>query len=95
MAFQEYDENDAVRYIKQQVPDCLPCKNDDLLLVIDAMFDYFESLDDDAPDEQLTEDAVVKYVEKVHSRDKETTVKLEWIRAIVRAETEYEDSITL
>ena len=95
MDFQEYDENDAVRYIKSQVPECAECVCDDLLLVIDAMYDYYDTLDDDAPDEAFDAEHILPYVTKAVKRDKATTVAVEWLPQIVKAELDYEASLEL
>ena len=89
----EYDENEAVRYIKSQVPECAECVCDDLLLVIDAMYDYFDSLTDDAPDEAFEADHILPYVTKAVKKDKESTVQVEWLPRIVQAELDYEASL--
>ena len=95
MDFKEYDENDAVRYIKSQVPECAACVCDELLLVIDAMFDYYDTLDDDAPDEDFEKERILSYVTKAVKRDKDTSVKVEWLPQIVQAELDYEASLLM
>ena len=45
----EFDENKAIDYIKAHVesPDIAKYDDDDILLVIDTIFEYFEKYDED------------------------------------------------
>lgn len=89
----EFDDNDAIKFIRSEVPATQAISEDDLLLVVDTMFDYFESLDDDAPDEAFDEAAIVAYVQKQLKKDKENTVPADLVPAIVTAELNYEDTL--
>ena len=55
-----YDEDDAVKYIRNYLPQELKSKfkNDDILYILDLIYDYYESnglLSEDASDDQLVE----------------------------------------
>ena len=89
----EFDDNDAIKFIRSEVPATQTISEDDLLLVVDTMFDYFESLDDDAPDEAFDEAAIVGYVQKQLKKDKDNTVPADLVPAIVTAELNYEDTL--
>ena len=89
-----YDENDALKFIKSKVPADWQYDNDDVLLLIDAMFDYFEMNDEDF-DEENEKDllALTEYVKKTLKRDKENTIKPEYVETMVKAELEYEQTL--
>ena len=89
----EFDDNDAVKYIRSQVPECANINEDDLLLVIDTMFEYDETLDEDAPDEAFDVEAIAAYVAKQLKKDTENTVPAELVPRIVEAELDYEDTL--
>lgn len=89
----EFDDNDAIKFIRNEVPAAKAVSEDDLLLVVDTMFDYFESLDDDAPDEAFDEAAIVAYVQKQLKKDDENKVPAEMVASIVTAELNYEDTL--
>lgn len=96
--YTEFDENNAVNYInnyllakgKSQYDD------DDLLLLIDAMYDYFEendSFDEDTDDFTENIDDIVKYVLKAISKDRENKIQKDDVKDIVTAEIEYESTL--
>lgn len=89
----EFDENDAVAYIQEHVDAARQYDEDDLLLVIDTMFEFYESLDDDAPDEKFATDVVASHVERQIARDKECHIAPEHVLPIVEAELDYEETL--
>lgn len=89
----EFDDNDAIKFIRNLVPECATVNEDDLLLVIDTMFEYDETLTEDAPDEAFDVEAIVAYVVKQLKKDSENQVPLELVGKIVEAELDYEDSL--
>lgn len=89
----EFDDNDAIKFIRNQVPESAAYSEDDLLLLVDTMFDYFDSLSDDAPDEAFDTEAVVAYVKKQLQRDSDNKIPQEMVESIVVAELDYEDSL--
>ncbi len=94
MEEREFDENDAVAYINSHVSDSLKGKytDDDLLLVIDVIMEYFEKFDDcDDFDDNLNK--IVAYVTKQLKRDPENVIELGDVAQLVKAELDYEDSL--
>ncbi len=89
----EFDDSDAIKYIRNEVAQCAGISDDDLLLVIDTMFDYDETLAEDAPDEAFDVETIAAYVKKQLKKDDENKVPLELVEAIVEAELDYEDSL--
>ena len=86
----DYDEIEAVGFIKNTNPDLATLKDDDILLVIDTIFEYDEKCGEDADDDQLSPEAVAAYVVKQMKNDVEFTIPLEMILPIVKAEYAYE-----
>ncbi|MCQ2288229.1 MAG: hypothetical protein MJZ74_03945 [Muribaculaceae bacterium] len=89
----EFDDNNAIKFIRKAVPQCEAYSDDDLLLVIDAMFDYDETLSDDAPDEAFEVSAIAAYVSKQLKKDDENKIAIADVPAIVEAELDYEDTL--
>lgn len=87
----EFDEIEAVGYIKNQVPELQSCSDDDILLIIDTIFEYDEKIGDEAEDELLTYEAVSSYVIKQLKNDAEFRIPIELILPAVKAEQDYED----
>lgn len=93
MAEKEFDENDAVAAIRQALSQQQNEKysNDDLLLVLDTISDYFDNCDDES--DQLVEELLVDYVTRQLRRDKECPIESDDVPTIVSAELDYEDSL--
>lgn len=92
-----YDENQAIKYINEELEKTLSVTypDDDLLNVIDIMWDYYEEnglLDLDSDDE-LDIDHLIESVARLLKKDRENKIKPEHIETIVKAELDYEDSI--
>lgn len=90
----EFDDYKAVAYIKDhaECPEIKEYDDDDILLVIDTIFEYFEKYDDE--DEFVDDcEAVAAYVRKQLAKDKDNTVSLDHVLDIVKAEAAYEDSL--
>lgn len=94
MEIREYDEHDAIKYIRAHVGEEIAgaCSENDLVLLIDTLFDYFEMNDDD-DDFEPDLDTMVKWVTKQLSRDKECKIAPEHVGPIVEAELAYEDTL--
>lgn len=98
-----YDEDDSVKFIQNYLPQELKgrFKDDDIIYVVDLMYDFYESkgyLKEDAADEAeivIDEDELVEYV--VENARKEGIVKVtpEEITFIVQGELEYCESINM
>ena len=90
----EFDENKAIDYIKAHVenPDIAKYDDDDILLVIDTIFEYFEKYDENEDFDDDNE-KVIAYVKKQLAKDKDNAISLDHVAAIVEAETAYENTL--
>ena len=96
-----YDEKEAVAYVRSRCG-CVGMSDDDILIVIDAIFDYYDEngdldldLDfDDDDDDDRGDDAgeITDYVTDVLS---DSGLPAEVIATIVKAELDYENSLGL
>lgn len=89
-----YDENDAVKFIREQVGDDIAKKydSDDIMLLIDTMFDYFDAHDDEDEDDI---NAIAAWVAKELRKDRDNNIEPEDVPAIVAAELAYEETLSL
>lgn len=92
-----YDENSAVKYINDVLNQKagVTYSDDDILNVIDIIWDYYEQngLLDLDNDDELDCDHLLDSVKHLLKKDKGNRVKEEHIEIIVNAELDYEDSI--
>lgn len=90
----EFDENKAIDYIKAHVenPDIAKYDDDDILLVIDTIFEYFEKYDENEDFDDDNE-KVIAYVKKQLAKDKDNPISLDHVAEIVEAETAYENTL--
>lgn len=95
--FVEFDENDAIEFINKELASKGKPQygDDDLLLLIDAMYDFYDDNDDfDSDfDEESNLEPLVDYVTKTISKDPDNSIKSEDVRDIVLAEIEYESTL--
>jgi hypothetical protein len=96
----EFDEQNAIKYIREHLPAEFADAYDDdeILNVIDIIFDYYEDnglldIDFDDDEDEVDADALVQYVVKMLKKDKASPIKPEHIQPIVLAELEYEQSL--
>ena len=96
----DFDELDAIKFIREHLPEDFANAyvDDEILNVIDIIFDYYEDnglLDIDMSDDDDDVDtaALVEYVTKMLKKDKASPIKVEHIQPIVLAELEYEESL--
>lgn len=97
----EFDENEAVKYMRSHVPAELSemYKDDDELLnLIDLIYDYYEAnglldLDLDDTDDELDMDDMLSYVTRMLKKDKGAKLQPEHVPAFVNAYMDYEDSL--
>lgn len=96
-----YNEQQAANFIRQKIKTAIArdYSDDDLLCVVDVIWDYYErkgllSLNDlDAEEELLNEDDLISFVKSEIKEDGTVPVELADIPAIVKAELEYEESL--
>lgn len=97
----EFDETEAVEYINSRL-NTKEYSSDEILNIIDMIWDYYETNgmleidyeDEDEDDEQDLEEQLVDYVIKMLARDPEALVETKDVHAIVKAELEYEESLS-
>ena len=101
METKEFDENDAISFIRNYVPSEIKNKSsdDDILLLIDTMFDYFEKGDDDEilydddVEDEYNINEVVNYVKKNLRKDPDNQIDVDDIKYLVEGELEYENTL--
>lgn len=88
----EFDEVQAVKYIKSRLgkEKAERYDDDDILLVIDAMYDYYEDHEDGDESDDEYFNGMLAYVKNAMRKDKDNVVEIEDIPTIVNAEIEYE-----
>lgn len=97
----EFDEQKAIEYINNRLQKEYSIKYDDdeILNVIDMIFDYYEDngmLDINCDDDDEDVDRqLIEYVAKMLKKDLYSQIKQEHIETIVGAELDYEASIEL
>lgn len=96
-----FDEDKAIEFIRAAVGQKISDKysDDELLFIIDTIWDYYEnkgflSLDmDETEEEILDSDDLINYVKKEVANDEEILMDPADISTIVKAELEYEESL--
>lgn len=97
----EYDEDRAIAFIRNFVGEDVSRQysDDEILYVIDTIWDYYErkgftSLSAKATEnEVLDEDDLTAYVRKEITRDKELLMDPDDLEKIISGELEYEESL--
>lgn len=96
----DFDEIKAIEFIRANAEgvDAKKYDDDQLLNVIDIIWDYYEdngfldiTLDDD--EEEVDVEQLVKHVAKMLARDKGAEIAREDVEPIVLAELKYEESL--
>lgn len=97
----EFDENKAIAHIREQLGEerSSVYSDDDLLNVIDIIWDFYEEnglLEIDS-DEELDEEDVLDdlrtYTKRMLSKDKGSIIKAEDVNDIIDAEIDYENTL--
>lgn len=96
----EYDEDEAVAFIKQYISDKVTSvyDDDDILNVIDIVWDYYEEhdlLDVDDDESEVNLDSLNEYAKKVLKKDSASAISLQDLPTIIEGEIAYEKSIGL
>lgn len=103
MSNNTFDENDAIVFIRNYIPENIKNKysDNDILLLMDTMYDFYDEEDDD---EIYDEDAVnneayinriVNYVKKAMRKDPENNIEMDDVKALVLGEIEYESTLDI
>lgn len=98
----EFDEQSAIKYIRQQLPEEWRNRYDDdqILNVIDIIWDFYEdngmldidaAFDDNAADPSVED--IVAHAIKLLRKDKGNEIASEHVAPIVEAELAYEESL--
>lgn len=98
-----YDEDEAIAFIRRHISTDagVRCSDDDIIYVIDTIWDYYESkgyvsLDSRlTPDEEKKIEALIAFVRREVGRDDEVRMNPEDVEYIVKGELSYEKSIEL
>lgn len=96
-----YDEDDAVLFIRKQLPQEIADKytDDDLLYIVDTIWDYYESKGPvsmaDTPDEEVKTNiaSLTAYIKKEIKKDSEFRMDFSDVEHIINAELTYEKNI--
>lgn len=95
MEQREFDEFDAVEYMRLHVAKDLSEKydDDDLLLLIDTIGDFLSTHELDCADNDAAGMAVVKYVKSQLKKDADNAIAVADVEPLVLAELDYENSL--
>ena len=95
-----FDENDAIKFIREYIPENIKNKysDNDILLLMDTMYDFFDEEDDDDFDEENFDDEaylnnIVNYVKKSIRKDPENAIEMDDVKHLVMGELEYEATL--
>lgn len=100
----EYDEDNAVKYIQNYLPQELKGKfsNDEINYIIDIVYEFYESkglMDETSDDENqiidIDEDEMIQFVTKNTKKDKIKEFTSEEITFIVQGELAYCESLNI
>lgn len=96
----EYNEDDAIAYILSKLPAEVAGQytDNDILLIIDTIFDFYDSkgffdISITEDEDSFEEGELIEFVKKAIKKDKANKVKPDDVANIVLLELEYEDSI--
>ena len=96
----EFDENEAIKTMRASLPEgkTQGYSDDDLLNLVDIIWDYYEinglleiDLDEDETEVSVTD--IVDYASRVIRKDKGANIAPEDIPLLVEAELDYENSL--
>ncbi len=99
----EFDENEAIQYMRSCVPEELSAKypdDDELFNLIDLIYDYYEAngmldvdLADDDDDDELDIDDLLTYIARMLRKDRAAKLVADDAEPFVRAYLSYEDTL--
>lgn len=100
MEAKEFDENDAIEYMRQYAQNKIKNKytDDDILLLIDTMYDFYESDYDieakyEDEGDECSVNEIVNYVKKNLRRDPDNQIEMDDVKVLVEGEIEYENTL--
>lgn len=96
----EFDEKLAIKEMRAAISEASSklYDDDELLNVIDIIWDWYDDqglleIDSEADDEEVNEDALIKHVRNMLSKDKASPILQSDVEPLVMAELRYEQSL--
>ncbi len=97
----EFDESKAIEYMRSSLPQDVAglYDDDEYLNIIDMVWDFYEEnglLDIDADediDEEALLDDLIEYSKRMIKKDKSSTMRIEHIESLIKAEIAYEATL--
>lgn len=95
----EFDEDKAVEYMLANATLSKKYEDDDVLDIIDMIWDFYESQGllkitfDDDEDKPVDVEALTKYVSRMVAKDKHSAIAPEDVAPLVAAELSYEATL--
>lgn len=104
MEFPEYDEEEAILFMRRNLTSEVSAKysDDDLMNVLDAIWDYYDSVDatslndipdSDEEDPRLEAEAIAKSIYKVLAKNGPKAINMLDLTLIVKGELTYEEDL--
>lgn len=104
MSLPEYDENEAITFMRRELPEEANKRysDDDLVDILDAIWDYYDSVeatslndipDDDDEDPRLQADAIASGIFRILSKNGPEAINLPDLTLIVKGELAYEEDL--
>ena len=103
MSNNSFDENDAIEFIRNYIPENIKNKysDNDILLLMDTMYDFFDEENDDEIYEEASADneayvnRIVNYVKKSIRKDPDNCIEMDDVKPLVQGEIEYENTLDI
>ena len=96
----EFDENEAIKTMRASLPEgkTQGYSDDDLLNLVDIIWDYYEingllEIDPDEDETEVSVTDIVDYANRMIRKDKGANIAPEDIPLLVEAELDYENSL--
>ena len=98
-----FDENDAIKFIREYVPAAIKNKysDNDILLLMDTMYDFYDEEDDDeiyeeeSVDNEAFVNRIVNYVKKAIRKDPDNNIDMDDVKPLVLGEIAYESTLDI
>lgn len=96
-----YDEDDAIKFIRNYLPETSIISDDDILFVIDCIWDYYEDnglldlSDINEEEENMDFDIITDFVKKSIKKDGNIEMSDQDLRYIIKGELDYEESLDI
>ena len=98
-----FDENDAIKFIREYVPATIKNKysDNDILLLMDTIYDFYDEEDDDeiyeeeSVDNEAFVNRIVNYVKKAIRKDPDNNIDMDDVKPLVLGEIAYESTLDI